>query len=470
MTSSDTTIVAVATPPGQGGVGIVRLSGPEARAIALALFTPERGPAPLRSHQLVYGEARDPRSGVLLDDCLLCYMAGPHSYTGEDVIEFHCHGSPVVLERLVACCLQAGANLAKRGEFTLRAFLNGRLDLAQAEAVVDMVHARTPTAAQVAAQGLSGALTRRLEPIVQAVTGSLAYLEATIDFVEEGLPERQTLQQIEALERSRAGVAALLSRASHGALLRDGVRVVLAGKPNVGKSSLLNALLRRDRAIVTPVAGTTRDTLEEAADIHGLPMFLTDTAGLSRTDDVVERLGVERSRAALASASVVVLTIDAAQPLEPDDLDAGATVRLLAPATPLVLALNKWDLLIAGASRWEVEHGTAIASWQPSRVVCCSAVTGQGLADLEDALAKAALGGRELDAEDTLVENARQTQSLAEALDALDLTLTGLTTNRPVELVCIDLRRALEALGSVTGLNVSEAVLDRIFADFCIGK
>ena len=370
-------------------MGIVRLSGPDARSIADALFSPDRGPAKLTSHRLVHGLARDPRSGALIDDCMLCFMAGPHSYTGEDVVEFQCHGSPVVLQRLVSCCLEAGATLAQRGEFTLRAFLNGRLDLAQAEAVVDIVRARTPTAAQVAAQGLTGALASRLEPIAAAMTGALAYLEASIDFVEEGLPQQRIAEQIDLLDAARRAISALLSRASHGALLRDGVRVVLAGKPNVGKSSLLNALLRRDRAIVTPVAGTTRDTLEEAADIHGLPMYLIDTAGLTETEDMVERLGVERSRAAVASAAVVVLVVDAAEALEQPDLDAAKTIALGAPSTPLVVAENKCDLVAGGRRAGDPERDVVLASWQPAQIVRCSAATGEGLARLEDALFQA---------------------------------------------------------------------------------
>ncbi len=470
MIGSDTTVVAVATPPGEGGIGIVRLSGPAARAIALTLFSPDRRSVRLRSHRLVHGVARNPRTNAMLDDCLMCYMAAPHSYTGEDVVEFQCHGSPVVLQAIVGCCLESGAVLAKRGEFTLRAFLNGRLDLAQAESVVELVRARSPTAAQVAAQGVTGALGMRLEPIVRIVTGALAYFEATIDFVEEGLPEKQTEEHIQALGDARARVAALLSRAAHGALLRDGVRVVLAGKPNVGKSSLLNALLRRDRAIVTPVAGTTRDTLEEAADIHGLPMFLVDTAGLTGTDDLVEKMGVERSRAAIRSAGVVVLTVDSTSAIDPADLDAATIVRQLAPTAPLIIAENKCDLSARPVYAPGAEIGVAITPWRPTDTVRCSAVSGEGLDALEDALARAALGDGSLNAEDTLVENARQAQALRDAVEGLDRTIHGLTERRPVELVCIDLREALDALGSVTGLNVSEAVLDRIFADFCIGK
>jgi tRNA modification GTPase len=368
----------------------------------------------------------------------------------------------------VDCCLALGASLAARGEFTLRAFLNGRMDLAQAEAVMDLVRARTPTAAQVAAHAVSGALGRSLAPTVEALTGALAYLEATIDFVEEDLPERAAPHVLAGVEHARAHIAALLRRAAHGTLLRDGVRVALAGKPNVGKSSLLNAVLRRDRAIVTAIAGTTRDTLEEAADIHGLPMFLIDTAGLTETDDPIERLGIARSAAAVQSAGIVALVVDAGAPPDAADYEAAAAVRGAAPATPLLLVRNKCDLP-------HLLPPTAFAplfaaSAPPNASVACSAASGEGIADLEDALAALALRDESLDAEATVVENARQQHALEEALASLARAAEGLREARPPELICIDLRAALEALGAVTGMNVSEAVLDRIFSEFCIGK
>ena len=480
MLGSDDTIAAIATPPGQGGVGIVRLSGPQARALGARVFVPSRRGAARDSHRLVHGLFRHPTSGVMIDQGLYCWMAGPRSYTGEDVVEFHCHGSPVVLEQVLACCLSEGARIANRGEFTLRAFLNGRIDLAQAEAVMDLVRARTATAAQVAAQSLTGALARRLAPIQDAVTGALAYLEATIDFVEEDLPEQAAPDLAETVARARGDLEEILRRAAHGAILRDGVRVVLAGKPNVGKSSLLNALLRRDRAIVTDIPGTTRDTLEEAVDIHGLPIFLVDTAGLAATDDPVERLGIARSTAALREAGIIALVMDQGAP--PDALDnaAIAAIHEHAPSLPLLLVLNKCDTpnRVEASCFADLVHlarnqaDSLDAGWAvpPLTVVECSATTGQGIEALEDALAALALGGEPLNAEDTLVERGRQRQALEETARALAIAEQGLRQARPSELVCIDLGAALEALGTVTGRNVSEAVLDRIFRDFCIGK
>jgi tRNA modification GTPase len=467
MPAFDDTIVAIATPPGQGGVGVVRLSGPAARRIGTQLFRPSHG-ATWRPRVLRHGVLADPTTGTLIDECLACLMPGPHSYTGEDVVELQCHGSPLALRLVLQACTALGARLAERGEFTLRAFLHGRLDLAQAEAVQGLVAARTATAAQVAAAGVTGALSRRLQPITGLLTGTLAYLEASIDFVEEDIPQQAAPRLAADVAAARSELAVIAQRAHHGAILHDGVRVVLAGKPNVGKSSLLNALLRRDRAIVTPIAGTTRDTLEEAADIHGIPMFLIDTAGLTETDDPIERLGIARGSQALASAGIVLAILDASAP--PDALDRQALqwLRDARPAGPLVLVLNKIDL---APDSDEADFSAAFPpDLAPDRTVCCSASTGAGIDTLEDILSALALGGEQLDADAALVETARQRLAIEDALIALDAALTGFQQGRPPEIICIDLRSALEALGTITGDNVSEAVLDRIFSDFCIGK
>ncbi len=472
MLDSDDTITAIATPPGQGGVGIVRLSGPHSRSIAERLFTPSRSGARLGHRRLTHGALRDPETGTLLDEGLCCLMAAPRSYTGEDVVEFHCHGSPAVLREVLTCCLSLGARLAHRGEFTLRAFLNGRLDLAQAEAVMGLVGARTATAAQVAAHALRGAMAQRLAPLEETLTGTLAYLEAAIDFTEEDLPEHAAPELADTIGQARAELQRLLRRAGHGALLRDGVRVVLAGKPNVGKSSLLNALLRRDRAIVTAIPGTTRDTLEEAVDIHGLPMFLIDTAGLGETIDPIERLGIARSTEAVRQAGIVVLVMDISSPPDGADQAAIASVGRFAPRTPLLLVLNKGDLPThVPATQFAdlLDREPALDS-RSIPIVECAAATGLGLDALEDLLADTALAGQTLDVEDTVVDNARQRQALEEAVKSLLAAEAGLRAARPPELACVDLRAALESLGAVTGREVSEAVLDRIFQDFCIGK
>jgi len=470
------TIVAVATPPGEGGVGIVRLSGPRALEIGRRLVRPADRAAAWSSHLLVYGYVRDEDSGRRVDEVLAAYMAAPRTYTAEDVFEVHCHGGPVVLRAVVELALRRGARLANRGEFTLRAFLNGRLDLSQAEAVLDVVRARTPTALHVAVDQLGGALSRQLRPLMDEVLGVLAFLEASIDFVEEGIPETATLTLLARLDRVDEALRALLTTAHEGIILREGVRAVLTGAPNVGKSSLLNRLLGADRAIVTPIAGTTRDTVEEPSNIRGLPVYLVDTAGLTVSGDPVERLGVERSRAAIGTAGVLLCIADAGRSLDERDRAALGMARGLAPATPTVLVLNKADLPSA------LDRATVLPLFgdtPPVATVACSAATGDGLDDLRDAIARAALGhdaggaagASSLSAPETaVVDNARHRRALEEAVEALELTRRGLTEETPLDLVSSDLRAVAAALGQITGQDVGEDLLDRIFGDFCIGK
>src|SRR5436305_1526844 len=342
MLATADTIVAIATPPGEGGVGIGRPGGPHALDVGRALVRPARRTT-WPSHRLVYGHVVDDACGRRVDEVLAVYMAAPHTYTAEDIFEIHGHGGPAPLGAVVELALRHGARPAARGEFTLRAFLNGRLDLSQAEAVLDVVRARTPTALHVAVEHLSGGLSRRLRPVVDELMGVLAFLEASIDFVEEGIPEAACQTLLARLGQADEGLQALLATARHGIILREGLRAVLAGAPNVGKSSLLNRLLRADRAIVTPVAGTTRDTVEEPANIRDVPVYLVDTAGLTETDDPVERIGVARSHQALASAGMVVLVLDGSQPLDAGDRAVAATLAGLPEAPRLVVALNKDD-------------------------------------------------------------------------------------------------------------------------------
>jgi tRNA modification GTPase len=466
MLATADTIVAIATPPGEGGVGIVRLSGPRALEVGRALVRPARRTT-WPSHRLIYGHVVDEASGRRVDEVLAVYMAAPHTYTAEDVFEIHCHGGPSPLRAVVELALRHGARPAARGEFTLRAFLNGRLDLSQAEAVLDVVRARTPTALHVAVEHLSGGLSRRLRPVVDELMGVLAFLEASIDFVEEGIPEAAGETLLARLGQAEEGLQALLATARHGIILREGLRAVLAGAPNVGKSSLLNRLLRADRAIVTPVAGTTRDTVEEPANIRDVPVYLVDTAGLTETDDPVEQLGVQRSRSAIAVADLLLLVADASRPLDERDREAFSTARALAPATPALLVLNKADLprvLDPADAR------ALLADPVPAATVTLSAATGEGLDALEEAIAAVALGGATLTPDTALIDNARHRRALEEALDALRATCVGLGGGAPLDLVCSDLRAAVTALGAITGQDVTDDLLSRIFGQFCIGK
>jgi tRNA modification GTPase len=460
------TIVAVATPPGEGGVAIVRLSGARALEIGRALVRPSTRQATWTSHHLVHGHVVDAESGRRIDEVLAVYMAAPRTYTAEDVFEIHCHGGPMPVRSVVEMALRQGARAADRGEFTLRAFLNGRLDLSQAEAVLDVVRARTPTALQVAVGQLAGTLTQRLYPVVDDLMGVLAYLEASIDFVEEGIPSTATDALLTRLIGAREGLRALLATAHDGIILREGVRAVLAGAPNVGKSSLLNRLLRVERAIVTPIAGTTRDTVEEPANIRDLPVYLVDTAGLTETDDPVERIGVQRSRAAIAGAGLLLLVADASRPFEPRDREAFAAARAIAPETPAVLVLNKCDLLprLEAADAWPFPELA-----RPAATVAVSAATGDGLEGLEEAIAAVLTnGGAAPDA--AMVTNTRHRRALEEALAALEATIGGIEADMALELICSDLRAATCALGTITGQDIGEDLLSRIFSEFCIGK
>jgi tRNA modification GTPase len=492
--NTEDTIVAVATPPGEGGIGVVRLSGPRSLSIARQLFRTPRGRGVRwEPRRLYYGRVVSPEHGRAVDEVMACYMAPPRSFTGEETVEIHAHGSPQALRAIVALCLAQGARPAGRGEFTLRAFLNGRLDLAQAEAVLDVVQARTPSALDLAVAQLGGALSRHLDAPTDALLGALAHMEALIDFVEEEVPPAQEEAIAGRLSTALESLRALLATADAGIILREGVRAVLAGKPNVGKSSLLNALLRVDRAIVTPIAGTTRDTVEEPVNIRDVPVYLVDTAGLTETADPVEQLGVQRSRQALAAAGLIVLVLDGSQPFDEGDCAVVASLAALPEPPRLIVALNKDDLVRVadeGAARALLAAGPP-----PRAVVSCSAVRLDGLTALEDAIAAVALGhdprlaladGAALGPSTPLpppctppatgtgvaIDRARHKEALAAAIAGVERTLAGLRAqNLSLDLLCIELRGALAHLGEITGRgNIGEDVLDRIFRDFCIGK
>ena len=466
------TIAAVATAVGEGGVGIVRLSGPEAGEIAGRVFRrASRGKAngraagPLPPHRLVYGHVVDPETGATLDEALAVRMPPPHSYTREEVVELHCHGGPLPVRETLRACLRAGARHAEPGEFTLRAFVNGRLDLAQAEAVLGIVGARTPEALRAAVEGLRGQLGGELRPARDRLVDALAYLDASADFPEDEIPPADVGAALgEAAER----LDALVRRAAVGVLYREGLQVAIVGRPNVGKSSLLNALLRQDRAIVTPVAGTTRDVIAESITLRGIPVTLLDTAGIAETADAIERLGIARSREALAAAALALFVLDASAPPTPDDLAVARTLRdRLGPEAAgrgILLVLNKADL--GAVSQDEVQ---AILPGAPA--VGVSARSGAGISELEEALYALAVGEATGLAEtDPALATVRQRETLAVARDHARHAAAALAAGVPLDLVAVDARAALVAIGEITGETASEAVLEAIFSRFCIGK
>ncbi len=459
------TIAAVATPPGEGAIGIVRLSGSQALTIGRRCFQPQK-PCSWQSHRSYVGFVFDPDTNARLDQALCTFMRRPQSYTGEDVVEFSCHGSPAVLRHVLAMLVAQGARLARPGEFTLRAFLNGKLDLAQAEAVMDVVRARTGTGVSFALSQLEGRLSRQVQAVRQQVLGLLASLEANIDFSEDDVPAVPTHEVAASIEEALAALGAMLATAQSGALVRDGVPAVLVGRPNVGKSSLLNAFLSADRAIVTEIPGTTRDVLEETVDVNGIPLVLADTAGIADTDDAVEKIGVERSRASLAAARLVILVLDGSVPLQPADHDVIAEVNsTLAPGADqaVVVALNKADKsqILLQSDIQDLVNGAA--------VVRTSAVSRDGLAELRAKVSDLLLEGG-LPSDSAVVTSLRHREVLEEAQAALREARQAAVEQLPEDFACIGLRAAVNALGELTGESATEDLLDRIFAEFCIGK
>ena len=446
MNASPSTIVAIATAAGTGGIGIVRLSGPQSVQIAAAL-----GIAGLQSRHARYARFRDAQ-GEVIDDGIAVWFPAPHSFTGEEVVELQGHGSPVLLRQLVARCIALGARQARAGEFSERAFLNGKLDLAQAEAIADLIAAGDLRAARAARRSLDGVFSRRVDAVSESLTRLRIHVEAAIDFADEPLDTLGGAQVREELTRTRALLAQLLRDAERGRKLRDGLHAVLIGPPNAGKSSLLNALAGSDRAIVTDVAGTTRDTLHEAIQLDGFELTLVDTAGLREGGDAIEREGMRRARAELQRADLALIVLDARDPQAARDALGDAI-----DAVPRRLWIhNKCDLL-------------AVAGPMDADAIAVSAVTGQGLEHLHTRLRKLALGDGIESVDGEFSARTRHVDALHRAeqhADAADLELRY----EQLELAAEELRLAHEALGEITGKLSADDLLGKIFSSFCIGK
>ncbi len=465
------TICAIATPVGEGGIGIVRISGPQALHVAGAVvrLRSKRPLSSVTSHCLHLADLSRSRgdgtkksfeldrAGMVLDEALVVYMKGPRSFTGEDVVEIHSHGGALVLSLICEACVGLGARLAEPGEFTKRAFLNGRLDLSQAEAVLDTIRAKSTAGLAVAHRQLRGDLAREVEEARSALLTVLAHIEAGIDFVEEDISFLKRDEVMQAMVGAAEVVRRLESTYRNGRLLREGARVVIIGRPNVGKSSLLNRLLKVERAIVTPIPGTTRDVIEESMDMDGIRIHLVDTAGIRRSEDLLELEGIRRSRHEQAEADLQLIVLDGSRPLTVEDrelIDSAAQGRH-------VVVLNKSDLPQA----WSPDD-----CWRSSFVSGVSARTGSGVDQLRGAIREQLIAGGGDASETAIVTNVRHRDALARAGRSLNHAIKSIEENIAAECLCIDVRGAADALGEITGAITTEEILERIFAEFCIGK
>jgi len=489
----DDTIVAIATPPGRGGIGVVRVAGPEARRIVGPML---RLRAELEARQVVFGELVEPastnevkiptvaagsaaRTGhphplnptqpQRIDDVVVTYFAKPHSYTTDDIVEISAHGAPVVLRHIVELCVAAGARVAEPGEFTMRAFLNGRIDLTQAEAVRDLIESQTLYQAKVAAQQLEGALSRRLQPIKQKLVELIATLEAGIDFAEDDVSVMADAVIVERIAEIRVPLQQLLSSFAYGKVVHEGLTLAIVGRPNVGKSSLFNRLVERERAIVTATPGTTRDLVSETVAIGGIPVKLVDTAGIRQALDEAESIGIRKSMEALADADLVLVVLDASQEKTEEDQ------QLLEQAEnrAVVVVENKSDLKlerreVEGESRTSRKSGEKWGT--PGFSVSTSALTGDGIGELRDAILRHVGGDAGASGESGFLTNVRHEGLIKDSLAALGASETAVAGKIPHEMLLMDLHSALRPLDAITGATTTDDILNLIFSRFCIGK
>ncbi len=448
----DDTIVAIATPPGRGGIGVVRLSGPLAQSLSQSMLQLSH---PLEPGRAVFAELVEPNSGERIDESVVTYFAKPHSYTTDDVVEISAHGSPVVLRHIVELAMAAGARLAEPGEFTLRAFLNGRLDLTQAEAVRDLIESQTLYQAKVAAQQLDGALSKRLQPIKKALVDLVAVLEAGIDFAEDDvavLPSEEILGRIEGV---RCPLEKLRDSFGYGKVVHEGFALAIVGRPNVGKSSLFNRLIERERAIVTASPGTTRDLVTETVALGGIPLKLIDTAGLRHSTDEAESIGIRKSYEALSDADAVLVVLDSSSELANEDHELLEATK----SRKAIVVANKSDL---GEIFWSTSEGR--------KIVRTSALNGEGTDQLRQEILEVVSGHASTEHESGFLTNIRHQRLVEESLAGLVTAAQAVRNSIPHEMIMIDLYGALRPLDAITGETTADDILNLIFSQFCIGK
>jgi tRNA modification GTPase len=462
--SGQDTIVAIATPSGRGGLGVVRLSGPRAIEISTALIGFPK--LPLETQHATLSELTEPESGRVLDQVVAICFRAPHSYTAEDVVEISCHGAPVILNYFVERCVESGARAAEPGEFTLRAFLNGRIDLTQAEAIRDLIEARTLYQARVAAQQMEGAVSGRLKPHKQVLLGLIARLEAGIDFADDDVPVSGWDEILASIEKIRSDLEKLVEGYAYGRIVREGLSLAIVGRPNVGKSSLFNRLLDEDRAIVTATPGTTRDLVAESASVGGIPLRFVDTAGIREALDEAEKIGVQKSLAAVADSDLRLLVVDASAPWSDEDARLMEKIR---PLGSLLVAANKADLPAKIVSR-ELEKIVAANGTAAAKVVWTSALSGSGLPELREKILEAAAPARDAAAEGEFITNLRHQRLIKDSLQALAKAGQAASERVHHEMLLLDLYDALRPLDQVTGATDVEQILGIIFSTFCVGK
>lgn len=454
------TIAAIATSLGEGGIAIIRVSGKDALKITGSIFRGKNGRAinDIKSYTMRYGHIIDKETDEVLDEVVISFMRGPKSFTAEDTVEINCHGGVIATNRILEEVIKSGARLAEPGEFTKRAFLNGRIDLSQAEAVIDIIRAKTELSMKSALAQSEGRISREIKAIRHSLLGIIAHIEATVDFPEEDLEE--TTSEITAVQLKNVieRIEKLLTSADEGKILREGLDTVIVGKPNVGKSSLLNALLMEKRAIVTDIPGTTRDVIEEFINIDGVPVKIIDTAGIRETEDIVEKIGVEKSREKINEADLIILMLDASRELDNEDLEIIDYIK----DRKYIVLLNKSDI-------GNKINKNDISELNSDFVIEVSAKTGEGLDKLKNSIKHLFFKG-EVTSKDTIITNLRHKEALIKAKESCKAALAALKNTMAIDLASIDARSAWMSLGEITGETLEEDIIDKIFSEFCIGK
>jgi tRNA modification GTPase len=461
MDFSEDTIAAISTPVGQGGIGIVRLSGPEALSIADCIFRSRRADRNISTAEtftMLYGEVIDPSSESVIDEVIVSVMRAPHSYTRDDVVEINCHGGMMTVRKILEAVLGRGARLAAPGEFTRRAFLNGRISLPQAEAVMDLIAARTDESRRIAVDQLKGRLSEKLEEIRDSLIEICAFAEAYIDFPEDEIEINTKEQMVSRLKTISQEISRMSRTFDEARFFREGLSVAIVGRPNVGKSSLLNAFLNRDRAIVTEIPGTTRDLLEECLNINGLPLRIIDTAGIRDADEIIEKEGIKRSLDAIENADCVLAVFDGSDSIKKDDLELLERIK----DKNAILVINKSDLP-PKISPGDMESGGKLQ-------IKISTLTCDGLEELKSEIFSLNLRNWNEGREGIVVTNVRQKLFLDKASSAIDRSIQALLEKQPLEIFAIELRDGLDSIGEITGVITNEMILDKIFSEFCIGK